>query len=148
MFGNDIKVGDGIMTLYEAWCRPHGRPDLPTTLAFLVESIDHRAAWQSAMNLCFRGGRAETLDAEQVDLAPVHWTVRKIKLHESEASGGAHAEAEDDWPRPASDVACPAAREAALDRLYGDRAYDSYRIRPSRTTLNFCARGRPVNVAA
>jgi len=74
--------------------------------------------------------------------------VRKIKLHEGAAADQDAADPAEDWPRPMPELACPSAREAALARLYKGRQYDSFQIRPSRNLLNFCVRGRPVNVAA
>lgn len=120
------------MTFYQAWCRPHGRPDLPATVTFIVEQVDYRSAWYDAMDICFRGGEVSGPDGESFKLAPRQWTVRKLKTAElTEIDEDEKEEPEDDWPRPPQHLLDPAARDAELARLYGGLRYDSYRVSSS-----------------
>ena len=134
------------MPLYEAHCRPIGRPDLTASLVFLLVGTDYRAAWRAAKQRCFDGGRVEVRDGGERWIDPRRWTVCRVRpaadaVEESEAEEGA-----DDWPRPDPAFASAATREAAMGKAYAGRRYESLPIRRSPKVLSFAGNSRPVSL--
>jgi hypothetical protein len=132
------------MDRYEVWCRPHGRPDQPATLAFFADLADHRSAWHWGMQRCFTGGPAVTLDGETIQIPPRRWTVCKVKLHVETEAADPGEDGDDGWPRPDPEFLSPATRDKAVQRLYAGRCYDALPIRRAKTVLLFSAHRGPV----
>ncbi len=117
------------MPVYQAWCRPHGKPGEPVGLSFLIDRVDYRTAWQDAMALCFSGGTVTDADGTSHNLRPRTWTVQKLKLFELvESESESEAEPEPDIG-PSRDMLDPEIRERELERLYAGRRYDNVRFR-------------------
>lgn len=124
------------MPVYQAWCRPHGKPGEPVGLSFLIDRVDYRTAWQDAMALCFSGGTVTDPDGASHTLSPRAWTVQKLKLFElveAETEAG-----EDPEPEigPSKELLDPETRERELARLYAGRQYDNVRFRQRRYRLS------------
>lgn len=123
------------MPVYHVWCRPHGKPDAPVGLSFLIDRVDYRTAWQNAMALCFNGGTVSDAEGNTHNLRPRTWTVQKLKLYELIED---REETEDDEPDilPSKDLLDPAVRERELARLYAGRQYDNVRFRQRNYRLS------------
>lgn len=117
------------MPVYQAWCRPHGCPDKPTEMSFLIDRVDYRTAWQDAMALCFSGGSVTDCEGRQHRMAPREWTVQKLKLHEFVKKSACAGAQEPDEIAPNREMLDPEVRERELDRLYAGRRYDNVRFR-------------------
>jgi hypothetical protein len=135
------------MLQFEAWCRPHGRPAEAARFAFVLEAIDTRAARQMAMKRCFYGTEVTLKDGGEMRLEPLAWTVCRVKALE-EVPAVPTERREDDWPRPQPELAAAATHDTALARLYSGQRYQDYRIRPSRSVLDFCHGTRVVSFGA
>jgi hypothetical protein len=135
------------MLQFEAWCRPHGRPREAARFAFVIEAIDTRAARQAAMKRCFYGTEVKLKDGGVKRLDPLAWTVCRVKALE-EAPALPAERRDDDWPRPSAELAAASTHDAAVARLYAGRRYEDYRIRPSRSVLDFCQGTRVVSFGA
>ena len=133
------------MLLFEAWCRPHGLTSEAARFAFVVAAIDTRAARQIAMKMCFYGSNVRVKGGGHLRIDPLAWTVCRVKaLDEMEAARGCSEVME--WPRPEEEFANAATHAGAVARLYAGRLYDSYRIQPSRSVLDFCRGSRVVRL--